>query len=157
MKPGAELLAAVDAANEHGIPVELIDRDINITLKRTWKNLGLWKRSMLLLVAARRLGRRRQEAKPVTAETVEDLKEPKALSEMLTELGKAVPEVKGPLVDERDQYLASKMTDAGARQEDGRRRRRRGARAGHDREHRPADRSRGARPAPAAVAVLADR
>ncbi len=49
----------------------------------------------------------------VTAETVENLKEPKALSEMLTELGKAVPEIKGPLVDERDQYLVSKMREAG--------------------------------------------
>ena len=39
---------AVKAANENGIPVELIDRDINITLKRSWANLGLWKRSMLL-------------------------------------------------------------------------------------------------------------
>ena len=48
-----------------------------------------------------------EKGEPVTAQTVEDLKEPKALSEMLTELGKAVPEVKGPLVDERDQYLAS--------------------------------------------------
>ena len=53
IKPGAELLAAVKAANENGIPVALIDRDINITLKRTWANLGLWKRSMLLSLVAR--------------------------------------------------------------------------------------------------------
>lgn len=112
VKPGAELLAAVQAAREANIPVELIDRDINITLKRTWKNLGLWKRSMLL--SSLLVGwEDEEEGEPVTSETVENLKEPKALSEMLTELGKAVPEVKGPLVDERDQYLASKMTDAG--------------------------------------------
>ena len=48
VKPGAELLAAVEAARAKSIPVALIDRDINITLKRTWRNLGLWKRSMLL-------------------------------------------------------------------------------------------------------------
>jgi pheromone shutdown-related protein TraB len=113
VKPGAELLAAVNTANERGIPVELIDRDINITLKRTWANLGLWKRSMLLsslLVGWEDDGK----GEAVTKDTVEQLKEPKALSEMLNELGKAVPEVKGPLVDERDQYLASKMVDAGA-------------------------------------------
>lgn len=40
VKPGAELLAAVTVANENSIPVELIDRDINVTLKRTWRNLG---------------------------------------------------------------------------------------------------------------------
>jgi pheromone shutdown protein TraB len=31
---------------------------------------------------------------------------------MLTELGRAVPEVKGPLVDERDRYMASKLADS---------------------------------------------
>src|SRR4030095_16700878 len=48
VKPGAELLAAVQAGPGRQHPAELIDRDINVTLKRTWKNLGLWKRSMLL-------------------------------------------------------------------------------------------------------------
>jgi pheromone shutdown-related protein TraB len=112
VKPGAELLAAVKIANQRGIPVELIDRDINITLKRTWKNLGLWKRSVLLssLVVG---WDDDDKGEPVTEETVEDLKEPKALSEMLTELGRAVPQVKGPLIDERDRYLASKAVDAG--------------------------------------------
>ena len=36
VKPGAELLAASEAATAAGIPVELIDRDINITLRRTF-------------------------------------------------------------------------------------------------------------------------
>jgi pheromone shutdown protein TraB len=130
VKPGAELLAAVEAANERGVPVELIDRDINITLKRTWKNLGLWKRSMLL--SSLIVGWDEDEddeddedddgapktKKPakggaVTEATVEELKEPKALSEMLAELGRAVPQIKGPLIDERDQYLASKAVEAG--------------------------------------------
>src|SRR5262249_5209639 len=31
VKPGAELLAAVQAARERDIPVELIDRDVNVT------------------------------------------------------------------------------------------------------------------------------
>lgn len=112
VKPGAELLAAVKIANDRGIPVELIDRDINITLKRTWKNLGLWKRSVLLssLVVG---WDDDDKGEPVTEESVEDLKEPKALSEMLTELGRAVPQIKGPLIDERDRYLASKAVDAG--------------------------------------------
>lgn len=112
VRPGAELLAAVRAARERGIPVELIDRDINITLKRTWKNLGLWKRSVLLsslVVGWEDDGK----GEPVTEESLEELKEPKALSEMLTELGRAVPQVKGPLIDERDRYLASKAVDAG--------------------------------------------
>jgi len=112
VKPGAELLAAVTTARDKNIPVELIDRDINVTLKRTWANLGLWKRSMLL--SSLLVGWEDDKGEPVSEKTVEDLKDPKALSEILTELGQAVPEVKGPLVDERDQYLVSKMTEAGA-------------------------------------------
>jgi pheromone shutdown-related protein TraB len=111
VKPGAELIAAVDAAKQAGIPYELIDRDIQITLKRTWKNIGLWRRFTLLLSL---VAGGEDKGEPVTAETVESLKEPKALSEMLTELGNAVPEVKEPLVDERDRYLTSKMLEAGA-------------------------------------------
>jgi pheromone shutdown-related protein TraB len=111
VKPGAELLAAVEAAKARGIQLELIDRDINITLRRTWKNLGIWKRMMLLWSL---LGSWGKKGEPVTEQTIEDLKEQKALSEMLTELGRAVPEVKRPLLDERDQYLVSKMREAGA-------------------------------------------
>jgi len=40
VKPGAELLAAIEAARAAGIPIELIDRDIDITFYRTWRNLG---------------------------------------------------------------------------------------------------------------------
>lgn len=124
VKPGAELLAAVKVAEEKGIPVELIDRDINITLKRTWKNLGLWKRSMLLsslIVGFEEDDDEDEDDEDndnkkgeVTAKTVEDLKEPKALSEMLQELGRAVPQIKKPLIDERDQYLATKSIIAGS-------------------------------------------
>jgi len=113
VRPGSELVAAVDAARAQSIPVELIDRDIQITLRRTWKNLGVWKRAMLvwsLLGGGERDGGTNE---PITEQTIENLKEPKALSEMLTELGRAVPEIKAPLLDERDQYLASKMRDAG--------------------------------------------
>ncbi|HEU4732048.1 MAG TPA: TraB/GumN family protein [Kofleriaceae bacterium] len=117
VKPGAELLAAVEAAAAADIPVALIDRDINITLKRAWRNLGLWKRSMLLsslVVGFDGDDPRPGDAEPITEKTIEDLKEPKALSEMLSELGRVVPQIKAPLIDERDQYLASKLADAGA-------------------------------------------
>lgn len=113
VQPGAELVTATKTAAKREIPVELIDRDINITLRRTWRNLGVWRRITLLWSLIGGGDDEASDGEGVTAETVESLKEPKALSEMLTELGRAVPEIKGPLVDERDQYLASKMRDAG--------------------------------------------
>ena len=117
VKPGAELLAAIEIAKAKGIPIALIDRDITVTLRRTWRNLGLWKRMMLLWsLFVGWEGDKGDDGKgePITEATLEDLKEPKALSEMLSELGRAVPEIKGPLIDERDRYLVSKMTDEGA-------------------------------------------
>ncbi len=115
VKPGAELLAAIDAARELGIPVALIDRDIAITLKRTWSNLGLVKRALMLVSLVVGFATKKSaKDEPITAQTIEDLKEPKALSDMLTELGNAVPEIKAPLIDERDAYLASKLVEAGA-------------------------------------------
>ena len=107
VKPGAELLAACEAAKEAGARVELVDRDVNVTLKRTWANIGLWKRSMLLSSLMVGWGGEEDDGKELSADDVEKLKEPKALSGMLEELATALPEVKGPLIDERDQYLMS--------------------------------------------------
>ena len=139
VKPGAELLAAIQAAKEVGARVELVDRDIHTTLKRTWANLGLWKRSQLM--ASLLVGFEDSDDKPppaqgtdaaapprlsalgaapgeLSAEDIEQLKEPKALSEMLAELARALPEIKKPLIDERDAYLMSSIEDAarGARE-----------------------------------------
>ena len=35
-QPGAELLAAVNVAEEFGLEVALVDRDIQTTLRRAW-------------------------------------------------------------------------------------------------------------------------
>jgi pheromone shutdown protein TraB len=41
IKPGAELLAAVETAEDLGIPVALVDRDIQETIRRFWKRMTL--------------------------------------------------------------------------------------------------------------------
>src|SRR4029453_10079452 len=40
---GSELRAAVRAAEVHGIPVRLCDRDVRVTLRRAWAALSLWR------------------------------------------------------------------------------------------------------------------
>jgi pheromone shutdown-related protein TraB len=110
VKPGAEMIAAIEEARAIGARVELVDRDIHTTLKRTWGNLGFWKRSMVLsslLVGGN------EEGEQVSAADIEKLKEAKALSEMLAELARALPEVKTPLIDERDMFLMSSIEEAG--------------------------------------------
>ncbi|HEY0196781.1 MAG TPA: TraB/GumN family protein, partial [Methanobacterium sp.] len=44
VKPGAEMLAAIEAAEEVGANVALIDRDIQITLKRALNQMSLWEK-----------------------------------------------------------------------------------------------------------------
>ena len=47
-QPGAELLAAVEAAEEYELRVELVDRDIQTTLRRAWKNMSLKEKTGLM-------------------------------------------------------------------------------------------------------------
>ena len=47
-QPGAELLAAVKAADEAGCEVVLVDRDIQTTLRRAWKNMRFREKWSLL-------------------------------------------------------------------------------------------------------------
>ena len=48
VRPGAEMLAAVEEAEAAGARVELCDRDVQVTLRRAWSQSGLWGRSKLL-------------------------------------------------------------------------------------------------------------
>lgn len=111
VKPGAELLAAVEKAEEIGARVELVDRDIHITLKRTWANLRLRDKFALLSALGGSLFSRRGQE--LTEEEVESLKDPANLSRVLDELAEELPSVRGPLIDERDQYLVSGVENAG--------------------------------------------
>ena len=47
-KPGAEVLAAIEAAEDAEIPVELIDRDVLITLRRAWAKMGFLEKFRVL-------------------------------------------------------------------------------------------------------------
>ena len=108
VKPGSELLAAVKAAEEVGAEVVLADRDVQATLKRTWGNLGFINKMKVisgLVVSV-------LDTEEISEQQVEDLKNREHISDMMTEFAKVMPEVKGPLIDERDQYLMSSIEDA---------------------------------------------
>ncbi len=111
VKPGAELVAATKSAELCGAQVCLADRDINQTLKRTWRNIGFWKKWQLLgsVIAAALPG---GQGDKIGKEEIEELKSEINLSKMLTEFSKQFPGVKKPLIDERDLYLISKIREA---------------------------------------------
>lgn len=108
VRPGSELLAAVETANDVGAQVVLADRDIQATLKRTWASIGFWNKVRLsagLLSAPFAM-------EDIDAEQIEKLKDRDAISDMLQELAKVMPGVKEPLIDERDAYLMSSVEAA---------------------------------------------
>lgn len=108
IKPGAEMMAALAAAKNAGCGTILADRDITITLKRTWASIGFW--SMLKLTGVMLHSLFSQ--KEITAEEIERLKSTDALEELLREFSDKLPGVRSALIDERDQYLAARIQSA---------------------------------------------
>ena len=108
VKPGSELKEAVDVSTEKNIPVVLADRDIKITLKRTWACTP-WYRKFSLLGG---LFGSIFDKTEISEEELAKIKEQDALNSMMQEFGKSFPEVKQVLIDERDQFLASKIRNA---------------------------------------------
>ena len=108
VKPGSELKEAVDVAEGKNVPIVLADRDIKITLKRTWACTP-WYRKISLLGG---LFGSIFDKTEISEEDLAKIKEQDALSSIMQEFGKTFPEVKQVLIDERDQFLASKIKNA---------------------------------------------
>lgn len=107
-EPGAEIIGAAKLAEEKGIPVSLCDREIQTTFKRAWAKSSLWNKCKLLatLISAA------FSNEEISEEELEKLKNQETLESMLEEVAKELPSVKEVLIDERDQFLASKIFDA---------------------------------------------
>jgi pheromone shutdown-related protein TraB len=103
--PGTELLEAARAAEALDIPVSLCDRDVRITLRRAWSAMSLWKKVRLL---AELLASSFEHPELDEAE-LRRLREKDVISELMEELGRAMPDLKRVLIDERDAYLADKI------------------------------------------------
>ena len=108
-KPGDEMLAAVAAAEEAGIPYSFCDREVQVTLKRAWAKSGFWNKSKLLAS----LVDSAFSNEKLSQEEVEKLKEKNELDSMMSELASFLPSVKAVLIDERDRFLASRIFLAG--------------------------------------------
>lgn len=106
--PGTELLEAVQTANKNKIPVELCDREVRVTLRRAWHSMNLWQKSKFLSGGLAGLF----EKQELTEEKLTELRNKDVLSEMMDEIGKAMPVLKKVIIDERDQYIAQKMKES---------------------------------------------
>ena len=102
-KPGAELLAAIEAAEEAGIPVELIDRDVIVTLRRAWSKMGLREKFRVMDAFLW------QEEDEDEASVEELLEDSDMLSNLMEEAREVAPGAGSVLIDERDAFLAGRL------------------------------------------------
>jgi pheromone shutdown-related protein TraB len=108
VKPGSELVEAINAAEDTGAELVLVDRDIQATLKRTWANLSFWNKFAVLGGLMEGVG----SDEELTEEQIESLKEKDNISDMMKAFAEEMPQVKVPLIDERDLYLMSSIEAA---------------------------------------------
>lgn len=106
--PGLELYQAAKVAKEMNIPIELSDRDVRITLKRAWHSMSLFQKFKFISLGIVSIFEREE----ISEEELERLKSKDVITELMNELGKAMPVLKTVLIDERDSFLAKKIKDA---------------------------------------------
>jgi pheromone shutdown-related protein TraB len=108
VKPGSEMLAAIEAADKRGLRVALIDRDLGVTLSRFWNKMTLGEKFKMLyslVLAGLGIGTKDIDIDKMTQEDV--------VSDLIEELREFTPSVAEVLVDERDAYLAHNLLEIG--------------------------------------------
>ena len=104
VKPGSEMIAAIDAANDLGIKIALLDRDINITLERVLNSVSTWGKIKFFFSFLVSFIKGDDEEIDV-----EDLKTDEMLEEVMGYFKEEAPEAYNALVAERDAYLANSI------------------------------------------------
>jgi pheromone shutdown-related protein TraB len=108
IQPGTELLTAARAAEKLDIPVVLCDRDVRITLRRAWKATSFFRKGYLMATLLASVF----DDTELDEEKLAELRKKDVLSEMMNEIGEALPAAKHVLIDERDIYMAEKIKSA---------------------------------------------
>ncbi len=109
--PGAEMKAAMDGADERGLPIWLIDREVGTTLKRAWRSVGFWQRFGLLggLLASM------FEREDIAQEEVEKLKQSDLLESAFSEFASGSKPLYDSLIGERDAFMAARLREEAGR------------------------------------------
>ncbi len=103
-QPGAELLAAVQTAQEYDLKVELVDRDIQTTLRRAWKKMSLKEKLGLMWALLA------EEDTDEELDLDKMLEDKDLLTSLMEELREVSPGAGSVLIDERDEFIARKIS-----------------------------------------------
>ncbi|MDR2829441.1 MAG: TraB/GumN family protein [Methanobrevibacter sp.] len=104
VKPGSEMIAAIEAGNENHAEIALIDRDINVTLQRAMNKMGAYEKLKFAFSLIYSLFDDEDDELEI-----EDLKKQDALEEVMEYFKNKSPSVYEVLVQERDAYLANSI------------------------------------------------
>ena len=103
--PGSEMIGAIEASQDLGIPIALIDRNISITLQRALNKMTFVEKAKFLFsLLASLLGFGDEEDIDI-----EEMKNPENIDEIMGIFKDEVPSVYEVLVHERDAYLAGSL------------------------------------------------
>ncbi len=105
IEPGAEMRAAVAAAKASGAELQLIDRDLNITLKRVYRSIPFWRRFVLFSGLLTSMF----SSDEISEDDIENLKQGDILESTFSEFAEHSPEIYQSLIAERDQFMTSKL------------------------------------------------
>ncbi len=106
--PGAEIYAAMELSEEQPLPVVLIDRNLHVTYSRAARSINFLAKLKMLLLAFKRLVKYQK----ITKELDEERPSADPMSAFIDEVTALEPDLKGPLIDERDEYSAQKIVAA---------------------------------------------
>ena len=105
VKPGSEMVGAIEACEDLKIPIALIDREINTTLQRALNKMGFMEKAKFAYgLIASIFGADDEEEIDI-----EDLKNPENIDDLMEMFKDEAPSVYEVLVKERDAYLAGKI------------------------------------------------
>jgi pheromone shutdown-related protein TraB len=105
VKPGSEMLAAIEKAEEIGAKVALIDRDINITLKRALNKMSFLEKAKFVYGIIASVFSKEE------IEDVESIKDGDTLTEVMEYFKEMSPQAYDVLVTERNAYMAHRLQE----------------------------------------------
>jgi pheromone shutdown-related protein TraB len=112
VSPGAEMMAAVELAEERGIPIALADRDIQITFSRFWNLMPITEKLKMVYVLIGSVAGAGEVGEKIDIDSMTDQD---VISAAMEEFRRFAPKGASALIDERDAYLAHAIYDLGQR------------------------------------------
>lgn len=108
VQPGEEMIRAVKTGEKNKAEIYLADREINVTLGRTWRSMSFMSKAKLMFQLLLSLG----NTDDIEEEDIERMKKEDVLQTVLADVEKSHPMIRKILIDERDQYLCHKIRTA---------------------------------------------